>query len=257
LTNFADELGKVPSAGGSSGLVMDSAGALYGTIFAGGTGGYGRAYKLTPPKTGTTAWTQTTIYEFDAKSSGPVNQMLRDTSGNLYGTTKGIGGGYGSVFELSPPASAGSYWHKSVLYSFTAATGKPVGGLTAGTGGSLYVPTSSMFIKLTPPLVGHRVWTANTLYKFPLGGTPQGALVLKNGNFYGAAADTNVGSGSIFKLSQAEPGHWTQTDLYDFTGGTAAGLPATGLTFGHDGALYGATSVGISPDNGVVFRFIP
>jgi len=257
LSNFSADDVDTAYQPPSSGLVMDSAGALYGTTLKGGTGRHGRVYKLTPPETGRASWTQTTLYEFDAKSSGPVNTMLRDASGNLYGTTIGNDGGYGSVFELSPPTSTGSYWHKTVLYSFTAATGKPVGGLTLGSGGALYVPTSSMFIRLTPPPVGHTVWTATTLYNFPSGSSPQAGLVLKDGNFYGVAAGPN-NDGTVFKLHQSGPGHWAATSLYDFTGRADGALPDTNLTVGGDGALYGATYAGGGySGGGVVFRIVP
>ncbi len=55
--------------------------------------------------------------------SAPEGQVAIDPVGNIYGTTNGggvFGGayGYGSVFELSPPAN-GAAWTENVIYSFT------------------------------------------------------------------------------------------------------------------------------------------
>ena len=42
-----------------------------------------------------------------------------DTSGNLYGTTGGGGAfGNGTLFELTPPSTAGENWTESILRNF-------------------------------------------------------------------------------------------------------------------------------------------
>lgn len=87
-------------------LVMDSAGALYGTTFAGGAYGYGAAFKLTP---GNGGWTYTPLHDFTGGSDGgnPYSNLVFDASGNLYGTAS-VGGagscpsGCGVIFVITP-----------------------------------------------------------------------------------------------------------------------------------------------------------
>src|SRR5271166_6230715 len=79
-------------------LITDEEGALYGTNGGGGVGnwpnGYGTIFKLTPPRTGQTAWTETTLYTFQGGGDGaaPVG-LLSKKEGALYGTTSEGGGG--------------------------------------------------------------------------------------------------------------------------------------------------------------------
>ncbi len=96
-----------------AGLIRDSLGNLYGTTDEGGADGGGTAFELTPNKPGT-AWSQSVLYSFCAQGDRnctdgayPEAGLLRDASGNLYGTTEEggtFGGPYGydggTVFEL-------------------------------------------------------------------------------------------------------------------------------------------------------------
>jgi uncharacterized repeat protein (TIGR03803 family) len=89
-----------------SGVILDSAGNLYGTSLAGGSStagnGGGAAFKLTATSGG--EWTLTTLHDFltltDGAQPGP---LTRNPSGGFYGTTS-YGGAqeYGTVFELNP-----------------------------------------------------------------------------------------------------------------------------------------------------------
>jgi uncharacterized repeat protein (TIGR03803 family) len=111
LYSFCSQAGD--GYGPQAGLIMDAAGNLYGTTQAGG-GAFaaGTAFKLTPPATGTTAWTEQVLLCWgitctgDAPSDGsePFAGLIADASGNLFGTTS-LGGGYsptgGTVFEIA------------------------------------------------------------------------------------------------------------------------------------------------------------
>ena len=52
--------------------------------------------------------------------NAPAAGVIADANGVLYGTTQSGGGfGYGAVFSLTPPTTAGGSWTEAVLYSFT------------------------------------------------------------------------------------------------------------------------------------------
>jgi len=123
----------------SGGLIEDSAGNFYGTTGSGGEnlsgvcGGFGCGvvFKLDP--TGN----YTVLYTFMGQADGgtPVATLLRDTDGNLYGTTENAGTyGWGVVFKLD---RAGK---ETALHEFTGAAdgATPRRGLVFDTAGNLY-----------------------------------------------------------------------------------------------------------------------
>jgi uncharacterized repeat protein (TIGR03803 family) len=93
--------------GGDFGTLARSAnGILYGTLYSGGLqgcfgNGCGSVFQLSPSNGG---WVYTSLYEFTDGEDGanPYGGLILDSAGNLYGTTTGSGGGYGSVFEITP-----------------------------------------------------------------------------------------------------------------------------------------------------------
>jgi len=104
-----------------SALVSDAAGNFYGTSDVGGNtqscaapDGCGVVFKLAPDGT------ETALYAFEGGSDGnlPFAGVIRDKSGNLYGTTyEGgstacHGAGCGTVFKLAPDGT------ETVLYAF-------------------------------------------------------------------------------------------------------------------------------------------
>ena len=89
----------------NSGLVMDSAGNLYG-VGEGGAFGYGAVYKLTNTPNG---WSYSALYDFTGGSDGalPFGPLAIDAHGNLYGSanaggdvTCNNGGGCGTVWMI-------------------------------------------------------------------------------------------------------------------------------------------------------------
>lgn len=101
LAEFGTKIGASPNAG----VVLDSAGNLYGTAEAGGRYNAGTVYKLTPTGSGT--YTSSTLATFSGiNGAGPVDGLVQDVSGYLYGTTY-VGGnkGYGTVFTVNPKAN--------------------------------------------------------------------------------------------------------------------------------------------------------
>ncbi len=99
------------------GLIMDSVGNLFGTTSAGGSGGGGTVFELSPSQGG---WIYNGLYSFTGNYFGPLDKLTMDTAGNLYGT-RAYGGeyGYGSVFKLTP---SGGGWTYTDLHDFTGET---------------------------------------------------------------------------------------------------------------------------------------
>jgi uncharacterized repeat protein (TIGR03803 family) len=115
-------------------LVEDAAGNLYGTTRLGGKSGAGTVFKI--DRTGK----ETVLYSFNGLSDGsqPMAGLVRDSKGNLYGTTQ-LGGNekQGIVFELSP--SSGGKWRENVLHTFSGKDGgQPLVGLIQDGNGNLY-----------------------------------------------------------------------------------------------------------------------
>jgi uncharacterized repeat protein (TIGR03803 family) len=137
--------GYLPEAG----LTMDTDGNLYGTTAVGGTGGAqcveaqdgcGTVFKLAPDGT------ETVLYSFQGGTDGwdPLAGVVRDKTGNLYGTTFAGGGahcahtrpGCGTVFKLAPDGT------ETVLFAFYNSHGRqPAAGLLMGKNGLLYGTT--------------------------------------------------------------------------------------------------------------------
>src|SRR4029077_20749871 len=103
------------------------------------------------------------VYKFALSDdgNGPAASLVADVSGNLYGTTGGggINTCCGTVFELSPPATAGGSWSETILYSFLGGSDgdTPLGTLIFDKLGNLYGTTSgptgsgSSIFELSPP----------------------------------------------------------------------------------------------------------
>lgn len=275
-----------------AGLVMDSAGNLYGTTWLGGPQGAGVAFELSPPAVQGGAWTYSLLYGFGgAGLSSPEARLALDKAGNLYGTTAsggtgGCAGGCGGVFKLAPPAQPGGAWTETVLFNFSGtfeSGGGTSGGLTMDAHGALYGTTyrgsggqSGTVFRLTPSK-GGKHWTHTVLYAFAGfadGADPQDEVVLdKNGNLYGI---TNYGGsggpncfgspcGTVFQVTPTPTGPWMHTVLYSFNGGTDGGYPERTLTLDAAGNLYGTTGIGGDPSCtggngdgcGIVFQLAP
>jgi uncharacterized repeat protein (TIGR03803 family) len=195
-------------------LVRDAVGNLYGTTFGGGAYGFGTVFKLD------TTGTLTVLYSFSNSpdGSGPNAGLIRDVSGNLYGTTY-YGGidtcsplGCGTVFKVDANGN------ETVLYSFTGGLdgSNPFAGLLQDAAGNLYGTTSN----------GGDVHCLN----------PSG------------------GCGTVFRLDPVTGGFRT---LHRFAGGTDGALSYAGLISDGTGNLVGTTQAGGAYGYGTVFRISP
>ena len=155
----------------------------------------------------------------------PNYGLTIDADGNLYGTTFGGDSGTGTVYSLSP-TNAG--WVLDPLYVFTGGSdgAAPYAAVIFGPDGSLYGTTG-------------------------FGGVPGPC---RTGGGY-------TGCGTVYKLTPSN-GSWTESVLYDFTGGEDGANPYGGrLIFDKAGNLYGTTFGGgggsCAGGCGVVYELTP
>lgn len=157
-----------------AGVILDSAGNLYGTT-SGGQGGGGNAYELTHSDTG---WTISTIYDFPFPG-GAYGGLVFDASGNLYGITAFTP----TVYKLSPSSGGWTYEALSTFQAYGA-----LAQLSMDAGGNLYgtllLGTSEVF-RLTR---SGDVWTL-TGFNGSAGEQPSSNVIVDgNGNLYATAA---------------------------------------------------------------------
>jgi len=130
-----------------AGLTMDPAGNLYGTTLFGGANGLGSVFRLSPPASGQTVWTETVLYSFTGGKDGalPAAALYRNGGGVLFGTTEGTGatGNNGSAFKLTPPVAGASVWTQTTLHSFAGGAdgAEPLAALVPGLNKKLYGTT--------------------------------------------------------------------------------------------------------------------
>lgn len=236
-----------------AGVVLDASGNMYGTTEYGGTSAEGVVFKTT--STGTT----TVLHSFTGGSTNgatPLSGVVRDSSGNLYGTTEY--GGTNNAGVLYKITSGGVF---SVLHSFT-------GGSTDGStpwavpvvdaSGNLYGTT--YYGGTSNAGVVYKVTSAGTfsvLHSFT-GGSSDGSTPIagvirdSSGNLYGATYYGGTSNdGVVYKITSTG----TFSVLHSFTGGSTDGANAFGgLALDASGNLYGTTEFGGSSNEGVVFK---
>jgi len=269
LRNFHGQDGFNPNGG----FIFDKAGNLYGTTENGGglgttrciDGGCGTVFELSPQANG--QWSLTTLYRFTGGSDGslPNANLVFDGAGNLYGSTReggdvGEGLGNGVLFEVSPNASS---WTERVLYAFTGGTdgGEP-DNIISDSAGNLYGATAvggsstacrgyscGAVFELSS---SGGEWTENVLYSFQEsdGQDPIGALTFgSGGKLLGTTRFGGTSNlGTVFQLTPSN-GQWSESVLWDFTGGNDGWEPLFGVTLGSAGqvfstAIYGGGNTG-------------
>jgi uncharacterized repeat protein (TIGR03803 family) len=256
-------------------LLFDAAGNLYGTTHAGGRSGQGTVFELSPAPGGT--WTSTVLHTFTGHGTdgtSPVNSLVFDGSGNLYGTTSSGGAhDYGTIYELTPVGDGN--WNEKLLHSFQLNNGDgliPSGGLVADNSGNLYGVTRSggaygngftspggTAFELSQAADGS--WTETLLHSFGNGSDgsyPSGLNFGADGSLYGETSSGGVyGGGTVFRLTPAVGGTWAETILHNFGHGTDGTSPRGGLVFDPAGNLYGVTGAGGKYQYGTVFEITP
>ena len=234
-------------------LARDPAGNLYGTTIGGGAFGFGVVFKL--DSTGK----ETVLYNFAGGADGgsPYAGPIRDSTGNLYGTTLGGGAsGFGVVFKLDATGK------ETVLYSFSGGAdgANPYAGLVRDSANNLYGTTfnggSGFGVVFKLDSTGHET-VLHTFTGGADGANPYAGSLIRDptGNLYGT---TNTGGagygffgrGVVFKLDSTGD----ETVLHTFTGGADGANPYSGLVRDPVGNLYGGTLGGGAVCCGVVFK---
>jgi uncharacterized repeat protein (TIGR03803 family) len=210
-------------------------------------------------------WAQTyeVLYSFTGGADGafPQGSLIRDSSGNLYGTTVGTGIGgtlAGSVFKLS---AGGKF---TPLFNFGASNAGPSESLVRDSAGNLFGTTyeggqgNGTVFKLD------RKNNFSVIYNFPGGASGAGPVVFAldpAGNLYGEAGGgsyycdgaDHVGCGLVFKLDPSG----NETVLHAFKDGKKGSSPGGGLLRDAAGNLYGTTRGSFNPYSVVVFELDP
>jgi uncharacterized repeat protein (TIGR03803 family) len=250
------------------GVTIDAAGNLYGTAVTGGSGscegGCGVVYKLTN-SSGT--WTQRVIHAFTgADGSGAGARVTLDNQGNVYGMTPTGGAfGLGTIYQLHPRAN-GSYAFR-VIHDFTGGSDGSSGsaGRMVLRGGNLYgaATTGGLGYGTIFQLArnGSGAWSFNTLYQFqgaPDGSFPYGALLIdREGHIFGTTYYGGAnGLGTVYQLTRAPGGTWTEQVLYEFKAGQDGNSSISNLVADAAGNLYGTTSEG-GLGSGTIFQLTP
>ena len=256
-------------------LAAGADGVLYGSTATGGTGQGGAVFSLTPPATAGGTWTETVLYSFTFGPDGisPTGGVFYDAAtGTITGMTSGGGlNNEGQVYQLSPPAVAGSPWAKIDLYDFRGISDGnfPLGGLVRDGSGVFYGVTDAgglsgwgTVFSLAPPQGSRKYWLETVLYHFTGrldGGSPTSTPSLApDGTLYGVTqAGGNLGEGTAFSLVPPAKGRdWTETALASFDG--VNGVNPGGVTLEANGGLIGSTIYGGTLGNGgTIFQLTP
>jgi len=268
--------GSIPTAG----LIMDSAGSLYGTTFYGGNTGCGDGFGCGTVFKLSSNGSETVLHIFTGGNDGERSTagLIMDSVGNLYGTTQygggtGCGGiGCGTVFEMAPDGT------ETVLYSFCSAANcadgvNPEAGVIMDNSGNLYGTTNGGGTNCKCGTVFKLATdrTETVLHGFNGGSDGDvpfaGVIMDSAGNLYGTTyyggsgtgCPNRRGCGTAFMLAP----DGTKTVLYAFCSQANCvdgAWPYAGLIIDSSGNLYGTTERGgINGIHccGVVFRIAP
>lgn len=271
-----------------AGVILDSAGNIYGTTSGGGLDGScgphdcGQVFRLSRHGSG---WVLQSLHTFYGGNDGstPLAKLLIAQDGSVYGTTYFGGGinncdaeGCGTAFRLQPPPTAcksvSCPWLETVLYSFQGLDdgADPSSGLVMDSAGNLNGLTVNagdgnpygclgfgcgVLYQLVPSQGG---WTQNVLYaftEFQNDGNPWGDMVLDNfGNFYVTGQVGSGAPGTVSQVSRTSSG-WTSRVIQSLAG-SSDGIYARGLVADSAGNLYGGT-LGEGPGGGgTVYKLV-
>jgi uncharacterized repeat protein (TIGR03803 family) len=252
-----------PSVGYSpgSGLVVDSAGDLFGITSQGGSG-FGSVWELTSGGT-------LNAFDFDfSNGAEPSGALAIDAAGDVFGTTQfGGAGSAGTVFELQKKSGGYSL---TTLATFTFTAGvvgvEPEGGVTIDAAGDLLVTTSEVSggpgVVFEIPHTGTGYGAKTLLYDFGNNGAlfglnPTGDLIADAaGNLFGTTSfGGSFNAGTVFELKYTVNNmgvvSYTPIVLFNLP---ANSQPQFNLTADAQGDLFGTTTAGGTHGVGLLFE---
>ena len=258
-----DFAGGSDGANPEGGVILDSAGALYGTTSGGGTGAGCETFACGIVFKVDAGGNESVLYTFNGDTASgvdganPWGALVRDAGGNLYGTTVyGGSKGLGTIFKLD---TAG---HETLLHQFTGKDGSyPYSTLVRDAAGNLYgtayeggtSKVGTMF-ELSPKrkLTVLHNFSGNADGAYPAAGVVAG----KTGIFYGTTSQGGPADfGTVYEMQVSGK----ETVVHAFTGGRNGLIPETGLLLDATGNVYGTTYYGGAKNSsyGTVFKMMP
>lgn len=243
-------------------LIIDAVGNLYGTTQYGGTHGPsygdGTVFKVTAEGK------LSVLHSFDGTDGQePWANVVRDSAGNLYGTTM-YGGkhSFGTVFKLTPSG------RETVLHSFTGGTdgNDPFDPVMVDSSGNLYGYTFVLkdggdglgkIYEITKEGTFSIVFDFNP-FDGGEGDNPNGSLIVgKDGNFYGTTlhggSTTGEFDGTVFRLTPQNV--FTLLYAFPFTFPDNFQDPSSPLTQDAEGNLFGLINLGLHSEG--LFEITP
>jgi uncharacterized repeat protein (TIGR03803 family) len=251
ITALASISGTSGGIGAVGGLVMDSAGNLYGTTLDEGTDDEGSIFEL--PKGSSTI----TVLASFTLSNGiiPNAGLILDSAGNLYGAAAdGGASGFGTIFELAKGSST-----ITALASFDGTDGEtPLGGLVMDGAGNLYGMASYAGGAANDGDIyelpkGSGVITVLVSFDGSNGAGPEAGLVMDGaGNLYGTTSAGGASdAGTVFGLDSRELEMVIPTAVTP----TLTTTPGGSIVIGSGGELTDSAtlSAGLSPTGTMTF----
>ena len=233
-----------------SGLVMNSAGDLFGTTYGGDDIGDPIDGTVFEVVAGTHALT--TLATFTNNGVQPQAALVADSAGDLFGTT-GSGGtnGCGTVFEIA----AGTNVVTTLVNFDWNAQETPDSPLLVDSAGNLFGTTIDGGSNYAGTLfeVAAGTHSLTTLVNFNSYGEPEGSLVEDSagdifGTDYSGPFETY---GAVFEVAA---GTHALSFPYRFTQMSSGAYPESGLMADSAGDIFGTTSAGGTYGDGTVFE---
>jgi uncharacterized repeat protein (TIGR03803 family) len=263
----------------SSGVIMDTAGNLYGTtpangesacgvvfesIISGDTAGMKPLHTFGAPNDGCNP-SSIGALEYQGKDTG----QLYDGTSPLYGLTlQGGANGHGALYELTPPKPGHKNWGETILVSFCGLafctdSDTPQSNLVMDAAGDLFFATThNKIMKVVPDIGGYIMTLA---YRSHSSENYAALSIETDGTVIGLAGSGGTTSfGTLFKLTFDPVNGYEYTLLHDFcpTDCSDGAFPAA-VTTDSSGNIFGVTNgggtgtdpYGTSNGAGVIFEY--
>jgi len=252
IASFNGTNGQEPTA-----VTLDASGDLFGTCTAGGGADLGTVFEIAVGSSAITTlagFANNSVYNGEAPEAG----VTLDQSGDLFGTTPGVGSLSGTVFEIAQGTST-----ITTLVTLSATNQKnPLAGVTLDPNGDVFGTTAGNVTGVAGNpggdgtvfeiAHGSNVLTTLAVFNGNNGWNPSGVTLDAAGDLFGT---TNLGGttnqGTVFEIAR---GSATITTLVTFDGSNGAYPYGAGLTLDSAGDLFGTTGEGGVENAATVFE---